>query len=70
MKESVLNRVRKCSSPNCGRSYYIGIDGDDDRCDDCISQEELLERQLSADDGFGWRKGVKLEGVDDGTIVD
>ncbi len=59
MRESVLRMVRRCE---CGKTYYIGIDGDEDYCDECISGDELSER-IDADDGFGWRKTLKLEGT-------
>lgn len=58
MKESILHKVNRCS---CGLTYYIGIDGDADRCDECISGAELADK-VKSDDGFGWRNGVKLEG--------
>lgn len=59
MKESILHRVNRCA---CGLTYYIGIDGDHERCDECISNAELADKQETSDDGFGWRDGVKLEG--------
>jgi len=63
MKESILHRVNRCG---CGLTYYIGVDGDSDRCDECIANAELADKQAQADDGIGWRNGVKLEGDGDG----
>lgn len=40
-KQSILDKVRRCK---CGISYYIGIDGDADRCDGCIAEAELAAR--------------------------
>lgn len=40
MRESILNRVRRCA---CGKTYYIGVDGDDKRCDGCIAADELSD---------------------------
>lgn len=38
MKESILRNIGRCS---CGAAYYIGVDGDEDRCDACIAEAEL-----------------------------
>lgn len=49
MRESILSKVRRCT---CGKSYYIGVDGDDERCDGCIAEDELSEttkRELNED---------------------
>lgn len=43
MSESILNKVVTC--PICRKRYVPFYEGDDDMCDECIAQREVVERE-------------------------
>jgi hypothetical protein len=43
MKESILDKVCKCKQ--CGKAYLDGIEGDSSRCDYCIAEDEIRNKE-------------------------